>query len=522
MFQKSKSTIKNFRDSYYLGELNKFYQLAPRDYKGALQIEHLQTREALVKALSSYATDLQAPKVVFEKLEQLSHQKSSVVVTGQQVGLLLGPSYTLSKAISAIKLAQKLSSKQKPVLPIFWLASQDHDSAEINHSYLLDMSENLTRLAIPLPEGIPAGYIKLEREWLEHLTNQINSLNFPKIYREEVIDLLQNTANYTHNIADWFAALLYKLLGNQGLIIVNPLNKDIAILGKDILQKELKNPLASSKIINRAAEELRIQGIEPQLGRGEDASNLFITENNQRHLLHFNGKEFYSNLRSYSQNELLVILEQNPSLITPAAGLRPIMQDYILPTASMVVGPGELRYIAQLKGVYEMHGVAMPLMQPRMTVTFIEPPVKRILAKFNLTVKQLSKDFKGRREETVLQLSNYSEIFQSQLINLEKSLIEMLSSIDNIDPTLKPVIKRSHTRFNRTLENLKHKSSNALLKKDAQTKKQFDRLQVQLFPHDTAQERLLSPVSFFLKFGTDYVLKLFLELPFEGEHEINA
>ncbi len=521
MPQKSKNTAKTFKENYEADELNEFYRLKPHDYQEALQTERTFSRALLAKALGTYAQNLGAPKAVFKSLEQLAHPNSRAVVTGQQVGLLLGPTYTLSKAVSAIKLAQKLSTKDKPVVPIFWLASQDHDSAEINHNYLLDMNEHLTRLEIPLPEGIPAGRIKLERQWLSQILSEIQSLSFPKAYSIEVVSLLQEAAENAQSIADWFAALLYKLLGNQGLIMMNPLDAAMAPLFKDILREELSNPLASSKLISEAGDKLRLLNIEPQLGRSEGASNLFIEEpDGQRRLLRFENKIFYSSTRNYKLAELLNILEENPSLLTPAAGLRPVTQDYVLPTVAMVVGPGELRYIAQTKGVYELHNVDMPLIQPRMTIAVIEPPVKRIMDKFNITLSELAKNFLVIREEKVLELSKHGQTFKQQIINLESTMQEMLRNIEDIDPTLKPLVIRTGARLERMLNNLKQKSASALLQKDKLTKDQFERLKVQLFPNENPQERLLSPFNFFLKFGIDYTLNAFLKLSFEGDHEV--
>ena len=226
----SKKNTKTFKERYNAGELSEFYRLTPQSYNEALQTKRPFDRVLLVESLKTYARRLSAPEAVFENLEQLTNTNSRAVVTGQQVGLLLGPTYTLSKAVSTILLARKLSEEDRPVLPIFWLASQDHDSAEINHTYLLDMSECLTRLEMPLPEGVPAGRIKLESGWLEQIVSEIGNLNFPNTYREEVVSLLQETADHTRSIADWFAALLYRLLGDKGLIIINPLDTAIAPL----------------------------------------------------------------------------------------------------------------------------------------------------------------------------------------------------------------------------------------------------------------------------------------------------
>ena len=345
----------------------------------------------LTEVLERQAERLGAPAAVFESLEKLKHPDSRVVVTGQQTGLLLGPLYTLSKAVSAVKLAAQLSTEARPVVPVFWLAAQDADSAEIDHAYLLDMDETLHRLSLPLPDGVPAGRIPLSEAWSRTVLQDLEAFRGPEAHKQEVTDLLRRTAARAQTFADWFGALLYELLGAQGLVVLNPLEPDAAELFAPILRAELSDPLRSGESVNTAAATLRELGYTPQLGRAEGATNLFLTTDGQRRLLRFDGASFQTDAGCYSQSELFARLNADPTCLTPAAGLRPITQDAALPTAATVVGPGELRYIAQLRGVYEQHGVAMPLIWPRTTVTILEPPVARMLAKFGLSAEALCK-----------------------------------------------------------------------------------------------------------------------------------
>ena len=157
----------DFLSAYDEKRLADFYALAPGNTTSALELPRNIKRRPLVEALSRYANKLGAPKEVFDSLTQLGEADSRAVVTGQQAGLLLGPSYTLSKAVTAIHLARELSTEVKPVVPIFWVASQDHDTEEINHSYLLDLDENVAhRLELDLPANKPAGRMKMKPDWL--------------------------------------------------------------------------------------------------------------------------------------------------------------------------------------------------------------------------------------------------------------------------------------------------------------------------------------------------------------------
>lgn len=457
---------------------------------------------------------------MFASLELLEHPESRAVVTGQQVGLLLGPTYTLSKAVTAINLAKRLSTEDRPVVPIFWLASQDHDAEEVNHTYLLDLDEHLHRLELPLPKGVPAGRIKLRGTWMGRILEELDRLSFIDAHRDETVALLQRAWKRAHTFADLFAAILCELLGNEGLILVNPLEPEVAPLFREVLAAELDAPLASSEAINGAAERLRAQGVTPQLGRGEGATNLFLEEDEERHLLRFDTRTFYTDTKTYSREALLDILETTPSRLTPAAGLRPITQDAALPTAVTVVGPGELRYFAQLEGVYERHGVAMPLIWPRATVTVLEPPVRRILDGFGITAERFQRAPVEVSRELLLELHGHAEAFEKGLGTIEGAIEELLEHVRAIDPTLLRTVSRGEGYLERTIQRLRTKSADALRRKDGTVTRQLGRLEAHLLPTGAPQERVLSPFSLFLKFGITPVLEAFLSLPPEGDHTV--
>lgn len=234
----------SFETAYAQGAFADFFQLAPKDTAAALELPRPVPRAALTAALGRSAEKLGAPEAALRNLERLAHPGSRVVVTGQQTGLLLGPLYTLSKAVTAIALAKRLSSEARPVVPVFWLASQDADSAEIDHSYLLDLRERLHRPALPLPEGVCAGRIPLPEAWLEALLCDLDALEVPEPYRREVGALLQRTAARAQSFSEWFGALLYELLGPAGLVVLDPMACDTAALFRPVLEAELAAPLS--------------------------------------------------------------------------------------------------------------------------------------------------------------------------------------------------------------------------------------------------------------------------------------
>lgn len=511
-----------FVERYLAGELAPFFEVHPGDTRSALARRPERPRAALAAALRREAERLAAPEAVFAALERLAHPESRVVVAGQQPGLLLGPAYTLSKAISALTLARELDSEDAPVVPIFWVAAQDHDTEEIDHAHLLDGQESLHRLELELPVGVPAGSMPLRSEWTRKICEGLQRAGGRREYLQEVLELVTTSAAVAESYADLSSALLYRLLGPDGLIVLDPTRPGLAPFFCAVLERELDYPLASVTAINEAATDLRELGLEPQLGRGREATNLFIEEDDEgltrRQLLRYDGRSFHTSRRSYSGSELKTLLCEEPGRITPAAGLRPVTQDAVLPSAAFVVGPGELRYLAQLRGVYQHHDVAMPLIWPRASAVVLEPPTRRILQRYDLDYPTYAAAPDEALERALLRRHGHAESFEGALARLEAETEQLRRHVEAIDPTLKGSVERSRARVEQVIVLLREKAAAALSRQDHTTRRQFERLEAQLFPAGIPQERCLSPFSFFLKFGIEPMMSLYRTLPASGEH----
>ena len=511
-------------DAYSAGALSDFFSLAPTDVEGALVQPRSVDRPALVAALGRYAARFGTSEAVARSLRKLEHPRSRVVVTGQQTGLLLGPVYTLTKAFAAINLARRLDTEDRPVVPVFWLASQDHDGLEIDHNYLLDASDTLKRVAVSLPEGVPAGRIPMTEQYLADALAAVASMTPEARCRAVVTRLLQTTARRSETFADWFAAQMYALLRDTGLVLVDPLQDDIAPLFGSVLRREIEEPSVTPAAINAAGSALKELGFEPQLGRGTDATNLFIElrdgELPKRVLLRFDGSTFTADGRRFSRQDLLQLLADDPTVITPAAGLRPITQDRLLPTAAFVIGPGELKYVAQLGGVYSFHEVAMPLAWPRARISIVEPLVARLLDGFSLTAAEFQERGTAILDEMLLEQHGHAGRFSKATGELEELFERLLAEVAVIDPTLKGTVARGHRNLAITLDRLRSKSSAALARRDSELKRQVERLAAHLLPLGQDAERVLSPYSHILKFGAQPLLDRYADMEPAGHQEL--
>lgn len=506
--------------AYENGELDEFFDCPrpPHTVRPADSIS--RPRSALAAALKSEAARLGAHEQVLRRADALAHPESVAVVTGQQAGLLLGPNFTLSKSATASRIAARIDSETAPAVPVFWLASQDHDVEEVNHTYLLDLNETLHRLDVGLPANVPTGHIPMQAGWLKRIGAALAQVRSQPEHLEDVQEKLARAAGVADTWADFFAAFYYAVLGADAPLLLDPVRPGVAPLFTDVIAREIENPEASTEAINRAGDRLHRLGFKPQLGRGAGATNLFITMREdglpRRQLLRWADGLFHSGGSSWSRQDLLALLESEPQRITPAAGLRPIAQDSVLPTAAFVVGPGELAYIAQLRDVYRLHGVSQPTVWPRAEVTLIEPPVRRILSGFGLSAEEYLADPEGHERRALLQQSGAARHFDTALKDLASSQTELTEALLKIDPSLAGAAEKHSERLRLSLTQLETRTAAALKKRETTLTRQHGRLRSQLLPAGGKQERLLSPVSFFLKFGIGPVLRIFRDIPESG------
>jgi bacillithiol biosynthesis cysteine-adding enzyme BshC len=521
---------RSFLDAYRAGDLGDAFAHPADDLAGALAVPRHVDRVRLADVLRAGHARWDLRPAQSRALERLAHPEARVVVTGQQVGWLLGPTYTLSKAATAVKLAAELDRPDRPVVAVFWMATQDHDAAEVDHAWLLGRDERLHQLHLALPEGPAVGRARVDPGTLAAAAERLRAIDAGDghggPHAADVAGWFAGAAavpgEERPRWSDVFARLLGGLLGDQGLLVLDPLDPAVAGLWRPQLERELDRPEASADRIRGAGHALEALGWTPQLGRGEGATNVFAERpgGGARELVRVDGSGFRVGEAHVDRAELLAWLDADPTALTPAAGLRPVLQDAVLPTAAFVVGPGELRYLAQLRGVYDLHEVPMPIVWPRASATVLQPPVRRILDRFGLDWRAVQGDPQRMHCELALQRHGHADAFAASLASIEREAQALLERVDAIDPTLRRTVRKGRHHVERTVLNLRDKAAHALARQDDELQRQFRRLEVHLRPNGGLQERVLSPFSFFLTLGVEPVRDAFLALPASGDHAI--
>ena len=518
-----RSAGKSVAQAYQDGELPDLFRLHPSDLPDLAQRETFRPeldRAALTSALREYHAQLGTLTPALEaQLTRLAAPNSAVVVTGQQAGVLGGPAYSVHKGASALLLARELDTPQAPVIPVYWVASQDHDAEEIASTSLLDFSETLHRLSLDLPVGIPVGRMPWKSEYTAQVRALLSAFDTGPERREQVSALLewamQGGPNLFNSVASVFARLLHRLLGpkeglKDGLIVLDPLHPALARLMAPALRRELADPLESPRLIEAAATVLEAQGFSPQLRRPAGATNLFLErDDGTRVLLRHSGRGFEAEGQTYSQPDLDELLDEHPDRLTPAAGLRPAIQDALLPTLAFVVGPGEIAYGAQLRGVYALHGLEQPLLWPRLSVTWLESNVARILDRFGVTPAHFQQAPERALGEALAHQRGAAAASAERLDELKVQFERLSSDLAALDPTLQGAAGRTGERSLNQLSRLQDLALRALARAENERSGQLSRLKLHLLPNGVPQEREMNFLTYLLKHG-DEPLRLLL------------
>ena len=280
-------------------------------------------------------------------VDLLARPESVAIVTGQQVGLFSGPAYTIYKALTAAHLAAQLSAQGVPAVPLFWLPTEDHDFAEVNHTFVFDPQHRPISLAVNGANAKgdrPTGAIPIEAPPIDQLKDAIGT--FP--YAEEVISLVREAYPLGVTFGAGFQAILQSLLGKYGLLFVDPLDPAIRQMAAPLLREAVRqDEQLHHKLLERNSE-LEQAGYHAQVHVEPKTSLVFLLEGGRRITLRRQNGDYVSKERRYSASELMDRAEH----LSPNALLRPVIQDYVLPTLAYVGGPAELAYLAQSQVLY--------------------------------------------------------------------------------------------------------------------------------------------------------------------------
>lgn len=462
------------------------------------------------------------------KLDRIANGEGFFVTTGQQAGLFTGPVFTVYKTLTAIKLAAALEKTLGvPVAPLFWVAADDHDFVEVNHTFVVGADNDLHRLEITASEAVQRS---MQRHVLgSEIGQAIERLAAVLPDNESAyqsLAMVREAYVSGRSMAESFAELLARIFAGHDLLITSSAHPVVKQLGARVIARELDRAEQHEALVRTQTGKLVAAGYHEQVvGRPGAANVLYEDEEGRDRLVREDGGWHLSrSKRRFTHAELLALLEQHPQRFSPNVLLRPIVASAVFPTLSYVGGPAEVSYFAQIGCLFDAHGVPMPLAHPRVSVEVIEYKVRKILDKFGLdsnTVRQPFDQLASQvvRDELPPAVTDTVSALRAQILNAYTTLVDATQAID---PTLKGPLDNLRNASHKALSDAEKKIVSHLKKKNAIGIEQLRKASVNLYPDGKPQERALSAISFLARHGTAFIDAVAAEVDIDLDRHAEA
>ncbi len=429
------------------------------------------------------------------------------VVTGQQVGLLGGPLLTLLKAATAVARAkQATATTGVEHVPIFWLATEDHDLEEVDQvSLLTKTSVEMLRVGAKSPHhAAPVGNIPLDGpigSLLDQASELLGHAPICDLLRECYVQPADGVVVPTFGNA--FARLMTRLFGEQGLIVMDASGRDFHALGASALSFAIEHAEDLETALLARAAELESSGYHAQVLVKPGASLLFLVGDangsQERHALRRLSDGTWkagagNSAQSYSTDDLLTILDSAPERLSPNAILRPVFQDTILPTTAYIGGPAEVAYFAQSAVLYERILCRITPILPRLSATLIEPAIGTIMAQHEISLPDVmcsSEELAQRLGARVMPIEAKRRLTTAGNA-LDEALMAAQTYLGTLDESLGRSAEVSASKMRYQMERLRRLAATFELNKEASLRKHAEAMTIHLFPEGHPQERVIA------------------------------
>ena len=438
---------------------------------------------------------------------------ASAVVTGQQVGLFGGPLFSILKALTAVKLADHATQSGVDCVPIFWLATEDHDLAEVNEISLPGSDASLQNLTAPvrgLPDA-PVGTVKFGEE-IQSVVEAAAGLLGPS----EISDSLREAYRPGETFGSAFARLFARLFAEWGVILLDPADAEFHQIAEPIYRAAIERAEELDESLLARGKMLEAAGYHQQVKVTPSSTLLFALQNGarvpvHRRVINDGRAEFLIGEERSSRDELLNRVSSAPQDFSGNALLRPVIQDYLLPTVAYTGGSAEVAYFAQGAVVYEaLLGRVTPIV-PRFSATVVEAKPKALLERYGLRLPDLFQGPEALRELMAARTlpKELQSAFDHAESSLEKSLAAVRDALARLDSTLVDSATNAASKMQHQLTQLRSKAARAELRQTEVLGRHADLLCNSLYPNKALQERGITGIHFIARHGAEFLSGLY-------------
>jgi bacillithiol synthase len=488
---------------YHFDRVRDLYAYPPNDVASLVAAARfdfpIERRAALVRAL----TPLNQGN---PSLEILAQPGTVAIVTGQQVGLFSGPAYTVYKALSAIKAARELTARGVSAVPVFWLATEDHDFAEVDHAWVFgsDYRPVKIRLSDQGANGShPVGGISVQDFPIGELRTALAGLPFA----DDAVALVERAYVPGSTMGSAFGSIIRELFGVYGLLLIDPMQPAIREIAAPVMRQSVERMPELIEALMARSKELVDRGYHAQVLVDKGTSLAFLLQDGKRLPMRGSNGEYAAQHYKFSAQELAA----RAAKLSPNALLRPVVQDYLLPTAAYIGGPAELAYFAQSQVLYKAMLGRQPAAFARAGFTLLDERSHKRMVRYRLNPSDL---FSGEQTlHDVIAGRLVPEQLRRRLEETKRSFSGALDllrgDLGHFDVSLAGAIDTSRRKIEYQVTKIARKTATQIMLRDEQAMRDARSLNGLAFPEKHLQERLYSIIPFIAKFGPGIIGELY-------------
>ncbi len=491
------------------------------------EIERVEyNREALVAILKRQNIIYGAGQQTLTEIERLKDPRAVCVFAGQQAGLLGGPLLTAVKMLGIVKAARQYEKRlQRPVIPIFWIAGDDHDFEEVNHLFLLDRQSRPCEIVYKArPEtALPVAEIYFsDRGELERVINQIRECLGDSEYISSLFDLISHSYTPEDTLVTAFGKFMSALMKDFCLVLFNPSDREVKQLARPFFENVLNRQSEMQNLIKVTNERILKAGYHLQVEKKENANHLFYNRNGRQPLLSY-GNDYIHGDNIITRSQLFEELQDFPEKFSTDVLTRPVLQSYLFPTLVQLGGPSEIAYFAQMNPLFGLFDVPAPCQQARPSATILEKRFEDLMETHEISFMDLTGDI----EQVVNRVltKSFPENLEKKMSQLRDSVKdafkEFQGALLNYEPSLDGIAGQSLGKIDFVLKTLENKVFSSHKKKSQDIRERIYRLEKAVFPKRVLQERAMNITYFIARYGFGIIPFLYEKIDSERkEHQI--
>lgn len=477
-------------------------------------------RQALSETLLEMNKNWDAPEQTLHQIERLKEKNSVVVIGGQQAGLLTGPMYTINKIISVIRLAKEQESKLKiPVIPVFWIAGEDHDYDEINHIHTLRNSKvykHKTKQQPIFKKSI--SHLKMDQEktlaWVKEAFQDLPETTYTK----DLFDTACTILAQSETMVDFFAKLIFALFQEEGIVLIDSGHDQVRRLESEFFIQMIEKQKDVAHEIYETVQRLEQKGYTVPLEVEKDDANLFYHDDHNERILLKRLEDIWVGKNDeieLTTRQLLEIATHYPERLSNNVVTRPIMQEFLFPTLAFVAGDGEISYWAALKKAFHLFNLHMPPVIPRLSFTFVSDRIEKIMETRVVSVEDVIHQGTSQLKMNWLasqQSPPVEQLFEAAKQGMDQIHAPLRELAHTIGTDLSSIAEKNMQYITDHLLYLEQRTIGRLKEINEVQLQQFDEIEQALRPNQVLQERVWSPLPFVNQYGIDFIQEL-IQIP---------